>query len=65
MALYRLTKSLVVFDPTQKRAFTIPAHSLVEKQDLIDAIALTDVRWSGRSVWVPIQDLLERCEPLG
>ena len=65
MAVYYLTKPLAAFDPQEKRAFTIPPGSLIEKEHLEPVIDLTDVRWRDRMVWVPIPDLLERSEPFG
>jgi hypothetical protein len=65
MAIYRLVKPITAFDISEKRAFTIPSGSFIEKEDLVDAIALTHVRWSDRTVWVPIPDLVERSEPPG
>jgi hypothetical protein len=65
MAKYQIIRPLVAFDPREKMAFTIPSGSFVEKNYLIDAMALTDVRWSGRSVWVLIQDLIGHSELSG
>jgi hypothetical protein len=65
MAIYRLIRPLAAFAPKEKRAFTIPPGSLIEKDVLIEAFDLTGVEWAGRIVLVPIQDLIERCEPFG
>jgi hypothetical protein len=65
MAIYRLIKPLAAFAPREERAFTIPAGSLLEKDILIEAFDLTSVEWAGGMVLVPIQDLIERSEPLG
>jgi hypothetical protein len=65
MAIYRIVKPLTVFALREKHAFTIPPGSLVEKDILIEAFDLAGVEWAGRIILVPIQDLIERSEPLG
>ena len=65
MAIYRIVEPLAAFEPKEKRAFTIPSGSLVEKDILIEAFDLAGVEWAGRIVLVQIQDLIERSEPFG
>jgi hypothetical protein len=64
MAIYRIVKPLTVFALREKRAFTIPSGSLIEKDVLIEAFDLASAEWAGRPVLVPVLDLIERCEPL-
>ena len=61
MAIYRVTRPLAAFEPESKRAFTIPS-ALIRKEILVEALDLTSVEWSEGTVWVPIQDFIERSE---
>lgn len=65
MATYRLTRPLVAFASPERQAFTIPAGTLIEKENLIAAIGLTGINWAGKSVSVAIQDFIERSELIG
>jgi hypothetical protein len=64
MALYRLNTPLVAFAADERRAVTIPAGSLIEKDKFVPSIDLTNVAWAGKTVTVAIQDFLEHSEPL-
>jgi hypothetical protein len=64
MAIYRIVEPLAAFEPKEKRAFTIPSGSLVEKDILLEAFELTSVEWAGRMVLVQVQDFIDGSEPL-
>jgi hypothetical protein len=65
MATYRILKPLAAFEFKEKRAVTIPPGALIEKEELVRAVALTNVLWEDRMLSVPIQDLIECSEPIG
>ena len=62
---YQLTKPLVAFEPDKKHAFTIPAGSIVEKDDFLATVGLIPIMWSGKRVTVSVQDFKERSLPIG
>jgi hypothetical protein len=64
MATYRVIQALTAFDPTEKRALTIPSGSLIEKGESFEKLGLVKIEWEGRVVLVQVHDLIERIEPL-
>jgi hypothetical protein len=46
----------------EKHAFTIPAGSLIETDNYVPAIGVTDIGWSGKTATVTVQDFIERIE---
>jgi hypothetical protein len=60
---YRVTEALSAFDPEEKRAFTIPSGSLIEKEESFKKLGVVNIEWKGRVVLVQVQDLIERIEP--
>jgi hypothetical protein len=63
MATYRVIQPLTAFEPKEKRAFTIPAGSLIEKEESFVKLGVVDIESEGRVVLVQVQDLIERIEP--
>jgi hypothetical protein len=63
MATYRVIQPLTAFDSNERRAFTIPPGSLVEKQESFVKLGLVDVEWNSHLVLVQVDDLMEHVEP--
>jgi hypothetical protein len=63
VATYRVVQPLTVFDPNEKRAFTIPSGSLIEKEESFEKFGVVKVMWDGRIVLVQVHELIERIEP--
>ena len=64
MATYRVIQPVIAFDPNQKRAFTIPPGSLIEKEDPFEKLGVIEIVWEGQIVLVQVHDLSERIEPV-
>jgi hypothetical protein len=62
---YYLTKPLVAFAASERRAFTIPSGSVVEGNRFLATVGLTAISWAGKLVTVFIQDLRESSKPMG
>jgi hypothetical protein len=59
VARYRLTRPLVAFEVRERRAFTIPAGSVIEKDNFTPVVGVTAIYWAGGTVTVGVLDLLE------
>jgi hypothetical protein len=64
VATYRIIRPLTAFDPKEKRAFTIPSGSVVEKEESFVKFGLVEVEWNSQIVLVQAHDLIEGSEPL-
>ena len=64
MPRYRLTRPLSGRIAGENRTITIPAGSLVEKDDFLARVGLIEVLWGERRVAVFVQDFVEFGQPL-
>jgi hypothetical protein len=63
VSIYRITRPLTAYAVKEKRALTIPAGSLVKKENYVPAVGVTDIDWAHKIVTVAVQDFLQRIEP--
>lgn len=62
MLTYRLTRSIAALPLGSTQVISLPAGTLIKRDDLLTAVGITDVFLDGRRISVIVQDLIEGSE---